>query len=116
MSLAGCAPNGLECREVYFRDTAHGFLAWAVAAVIMVATLPSAASSAVGTAVRATGSVASAAAQGAGTAAAQSAGIDPMGYVVDRLFRSDHPDPNANPQEARAELPSSYYPGYGTAT
>jgi hypothetical protein len=94
---------GVHTDEVYFRDTAHGFLAWAVAAVIMAAALSSAASSAVGTAVRGTGSVASAAAQGAGAAAAQSGGIDPMGYVVDTLFRSDHPDPDANPQEAHAE-------------
>src|ERR1700748_1232886 len=42
--------------EVYFRDTAHGFLAWAVAAVIMAAALSSAASSAVGNSVRAAGS------------------------------------------------------------
>src|SRR6266481_2836472 len=77
---------GVHTDEVYFRDTAHGFLAWAVAAVIMAAALSSAASSAVGNAVRATGSVATAAAQGAGAAAAQSSGIDPMGYVVDTLF------------------------------
>lgn len=94
---------GVHTDEVYFRDTAHGFLACAVAAVIMAAALSSAASSAIGSAARVTGSVASAAAQGAGTAAAQSAGIDPMGYVVGMLFCSDHPDPNANPQEARAE-------------
>jgi VIT1/CCC1 family predicted Fe2+/Mn2+ transporter len=94
---------GVHTDEVYFRDTAHGFLAWAVAAVIMAAALSSAASSAVGNVVRATGSVASAAAQGAGAAAAQSGGIDPMGYLVDSLFRSDHPDANANPQEIRTE-------------
>ena len=94
---------GVHTDEVYFRDTAHGFLAWAVAAVIMAAALSSAASSAVGNAVRATGSVATAAVQGAGAAAAQSSGIDPMGNVVDTLFRSDHPDANANPQEVRAE-------------
>jgi VIT1/CCC1 family predicted Fe2+/Mn2+ transporter len=94
---------GVHTDEVYLRDTAHGFLAWAVAAVIMAAALSSAASSAVGNVVRATGSVASAAAEGAGTAAAQSGGIDPMGYVVDTLFRSERPDANANPQEARAE-------------
>ena len=88
--------------EVYFRDTAHGFLAWAIAAVIMAAALSSAASSAVGNVVRATGSVASAAAQGA-SAAARSDGIDPMGYLVDTLFRSDHPDASANPQEIGTE-------------
>jgi amino acid transporter len=94
---------GIHTDEVYFRDTAHGFLAWAVAAVIMMAALSAAGSSALGTAVRATGSVASAAAQGAGTAAAQSSEIDPMGYVVDTLFRSDHPDIDATPQEVHAE-------------
>jgi hypothetical protein len=93
---------GVHTDEVYFRDTAHGFLAWAVAAVIITAALSSAASSAVGSVARATGSVASAAAQGAG-AAAQSGGIDPMGYLVDTLFRSDQPDANGDPQEIRAE-------------
>jgi hypothetical protein len=89
--------------EVYFRDTAHGFLAWAVAAVIMAAALSSGISSAVGSVARATGSLASAAAQGAGTATLQSGGVDPTGYLVDTLFRSDHPDANANPQEVRTE-------------
>jgi hypothetical protein len=46
---------GVHTDEVYFRDTAHGFLAWAVAAVIMAAALSSAATSAVGNIVRATG-------------------------------------------------------------
>ena len=94
---------GVHSDEVYFRDTAHGFLAWAVAAVIIVAALSSVGSSALGTAVRATGSVTSAAAQSAGAAAAQSGVIDPMSYVIDTLFRSDRPDPNASPQEVRTE-------------
>jgi hypothetical protein len=94
---------GVHTDEVYFRDTAHGFLAWAVAAVIMAAALSSAASSAVGNVVRAAGTVAGAAAEGAGGAAAQSGGVDPMGYMVDTLFRSDRPNANAEPQETRAE-------------
>ena len=92
--------------EIYFRDTAHGFLAWAVAAVITAAVLASATSSLIGGAARTAGSVASSAAQGAaGAAAAQpgSATLDPSGYLVDTMFRTDHPDPNANPQAARAE-------------
>src|ERR1700680_604901 len=36
---------GLHNPEVFFRDTAHGFLAWAVAAVVGVAVLASVASS-----------------------------------------------------------------------
>jgi hypothetical protein len=61
-------------------------------------------SSAVGSVARATGSLASAVAQGVGTAAVQSGGVDPTGYLVDTLFRSDHPDANANPQEVRTEV------------
>jgi hypothetical protein len=94
---------GVQTDEVYFRDTVHGFLAWAVAAVIMAAALSSIATSVVGSAARGAGSLVTAAVQGAGTAAAQSEGIDPMGYVVDTLFRSERPDSNASPQEVRAE-------------
>jgi len=67
--------------EVYFRDTANGFLAWAVALVITVTFLASAATSMVGSA-----SQASPSAQGAAVSA-----IDRNGYFVDTLFRSDHP-------------------------
>ena len=76
--------------EVYFRDTAHGFLAWAVATLITAAMV-------LGTA----GSLASAGAQAgamagstAVTAAASSnSNADPMGYFVDTLFRSEGPAP-----------------------
>jgi hypothetical protein len=70
---------GVHTDEVYFRDTAHGFLAWAVAAVIMAAVLSSGLSSAAGSVARAVGLVAGAAAPGAGTAAAQSGDFDPTG-------------------------------------
>jgi hypothetical protein len=94
---------GIHTDEVYFRDTAHGFLAWAVSAVIIATALSSVASSAVGNVTRAAGSVAGAAAAGASTAAAQSGGIDPMGYLVDTLFRSDQPSVDASSEEIRAE-------------
>jgi hypothetical protein len=94
---------GVHTDEVYFRDTVHGFLAWALAAVIMAAALSSIATSVVGSAARGAGSLATAAVQAAGTAAAQSEGIDPMGYVIDTLFRSDRSDANSNPQDVRAE-------------
>lgn len=92
--------------EVYFRDTAHGFLVWAVGAVVSVMLLGSAASSLVGAAADAGASVAS----GAGTAitaaagsGAAAAGASPD-YLVDTLFRSDKPDANSNPDKARAEV------------
>ncbi|HEY4374022.1 MAG TPA: hypothetical protein VGN52_19000 [Burkholderiales bacterium] len=75
--------------EVYFRDTAHGLLVWAVGLVIAAAFLGSAASSLVGTAADLTAGVAGA----AGAAAASNennAGnpADPTAYFVDNLFRN----------------------------
>ena len=86
--------------EVFFRDTAHGFLAWAVATVVSVALVASAATSVVGGAARTAGNAATAAASDAGQGAAQSA-ADPSGYYVDALFRADKP--GANDPDAKAE-------------
>ena len=90
--------------EVYFRDTANGFLAWALASVLTAALLTSAISSLVGGGARAVGSVAGGAAQ-AGQVAGQAGGAatDPTAYLVDTLFRSDKPDANASSQDVRAE-------------
>jgi hypothetical protein len=76
--------------EVYFRDTAHGFLAWALATAIVASVLTTAISVLVGGTVAVTSNVASAAAQGAGQAAVQSGATvaDPTGYYTDMLFRS----------------------------
>ena len=65
--------------EVFFRDTANGFLAWAVASVLTVTFLASAAASMVGAA-------------GPGVeAGARSPASDPNGYFIDSLLRSDKP-------------------------
>lgn len=84
--------------EVYFRDTAHGFLAWAVATLATAALLTSVIGSIIGGGVQAgaqvVGGVASTASSAVGSAAA-SAGMahddegGPMGYFVDSLFRRD---------------------------
>jgi hypothetical protein len=91
---------GVHTHEVFFRDTAHGLLAWALAAVIGAAVLASAVSSLLSSGTHAAATVISAAAEGAGQAAVQQ---NPLGYYVDSLFRSDHPDANASDQEVRAE-------------
>lgn len=84
---------GLHTHEVAFRDTAHGFLTWAVATVIGAVVLTSAASALVGGGVRATATVASGAVQGA----AQNSGNADRGmsqardYAIDTLFRSSDP-------------------------
>lgn len=58
--------------EVYFRDTANGFLAWAVALIVTVTFLASAATSMTGSVTERTPNA-----------------IDPNAYFVDMLFRSD---------------------------
>jgi hypothetical protein len=86
--------------EVYFRDTAHGFLAWAVALVITAAFLASAATSMVGTPVSSPPGLAGMA------SGVQSDGreADPNGYFVDRLFRSDSAKPDSNGASVRGEV------------
>ena len=86
--------------EAYFRDTAHGFLAWAVASLATAALLTSVIGSIVSGGVQAGASVAAGAAT-AGTAAAIGAdkGADEAGpamnYFVDTLFRKDMNAPAA---------------------
>jgi hypothetical protein len=83
--------------EVFFRDTAHGFLAWAVATVVSVALVASAATAVVGGAARTAGNAATAAASGR----TAQAGADTSGYYVDSLFRAEKP--GANDPDAKAE-------------
>ena len=84
--------------EVYFRDTAHGFLAWAVASLVTAALLTSTIGSILGAGVQAGASVmggaasnASAAVGGAVAPTLMAPGNDsgPMAYFVDSLFRRD---------------------------
>lgn len=91
---------GVHTHEVFFRDTAHGFLAWAVAAVLGAAVLASAVSSLLSGASHAVATVASGATEGASQEAVQT---NPFAYTVDSLFRSDHPSANATDQDVRAE-------------
>ncbi len=93
--------------EVFFRDTAHGFLTWAAATVLTVAFLASATASVVSGGVHAGAAVASGAAVGAasqaGTKDPHQNSNDPLAYYVDVLFRSNKPNPNVSNQEALGE-------------
>ncbi|WP_310459850.1 hypothetical protein [Sphaerotilus sp.] len=73
--------------EVYFRDTAHGFLAWAVASLATAALLTSVIGSILSGGVQAGASMVSGAAATVRMAPGNDAG--PMGYFVDSLFRRD---------------------------
>ncbi len=73
----------LHTDEVYFRDTAHGFLAWAVASLATAALLTSVIGAIVSGGIQAGASMA-----GPGMAKSDiSSG--PMGYFIDSLFRKD---------------------------
>jgi hypothetical protein len=87
---------GVHSDEVYFRDTAHGFIAWALASVLGAVLLASPA-----------GSLISGGASGAlqGGAAAMSRS-GPMDGYVDTLLRSDAPASQTagNGNESRGEM------------
>ncbi|MBW8909442.1 MAG: hypothetical protein JF620_10575 [Mesorhizobium sp.] len=86
---------GIHTDEVYFRDTAHGFLAWALATLLVVGVLGSALSAALGSGVQAVSNVASGAAMGASAGASANAGggatSNATSYLVDSLFRPADP-------------------------
>lgn len=87
---------GVHTDEVYFRDTAHGFLAWAVATLLTAALLSSVVGSILGAGAQAgatvVGGAATAATAAGGAAASQGASdasAGPMNYFIDSLFRRD---------------------------
>jgi hypothetical protein len=94
----------LHSDEVLFRDTVHGFMAWAVAAVLSAILIASAASSVASGGTHMAGSALSGAASTATQAASQSgSGGAAQDYAIDTLFRSDHPSANTSDQDAKAE-------------
>jgi hypothetical protein len=92
--------------EVYFRDTAHGFLAWAVASLATAAMLTSVIGSIVSSGAQASAAVAGGATTTAAVAAStvgasvkNDSSTESMGYFVDSLFRKDisaAPNPSAS--------------------
>jgi hypothetical protein len=96
--LAGRLRNrwtGVQSAEVHFRDTAHGFLAWALASVLGAILLASPASSLLGGAT-----------SGAMQAASSSQAAGPMDGYVDALLRPVNPtaDNTGNSGDTRREL------------
>ena len=107
--------TGTHTHEVFFRDTAHGFIMWALSTVLVASLLASATASLVGAGAHGAAMVASgAAAGGAGAAGSAMAGggasgagadssapagtMSPVGsvsaYNIDTLFRSAQPNAN----------------------
>lgn len=96
--LAGRLRNrwiGVPTTEVHFRDTAHGFLAWALASVLGAVLLASPATSLLGGAT-----------SGAVQAASSSPATGPMDSYVDTLLRPANPtaENTGNSANTRQEL------------
>lgn len=92
---------GVHSHEVFFRDTANGFLSWALATVVGAVLFASAGSSFIGMAVHSASSVASGVAQGTVQTAASGSLLS--GYDADRLFRGDKSPSNAGLPAPTAE-------------
>ena len=84
---------GLETTEIQFRDTAHGFLAWAVASIAGAVLLASPASTLIG-----------GAAGGTVQAAANSAPSSPMNNYADMLLRSENRSDQQSLTDTRGEI------------
>ncbi|MDB5851769.1 MAG: hypothetical protein JWP29_5521 [Rhodoferax sp.] len=114
---------GVHTDETYFRDTAHGFLAWSVATLVTAAMLTSAIGAIVSGGAKAGASGAGSAATAAVTAGAAAAAgstssaSDSNSYFIDSLFRkaaspqaAPQPDavaPNAGASSAGAPVPNA---------
>jgi hypothetical protein len=113
--------------EVFFRDTAHGFLVWAVGLVMTASFMTSAVTSLVGGSAKVGAAAITAGAAGAGTAAAVQPATanapntaDPTAYWVDALLRTDKPagdtaasaTPSPNDAAVRAELGRIFTVGF----
>ncbi len=81
----------LHTDEVFFRDTVHGFLAWAMASIFTVAFLTSALASVLGTGTQAAATVAAGGASNPAMARPAGPGADngPFAYYIDGLYRND---------------------------
>jgi hypothetical protein len=105
--------TSLHTDEVYFRDTAHGLLAWAVATLFTAMLVGGAMRAAMSGAIDAGAGVAKATATAAATAAAGAAGagkeggdsgLNPVDYFSDVLLRSEKAPADAGGANVRAEV------------
>jgi hypothetical protein len=101
----------IHTHEVFFRDTAHGFITWAIGTVLVAIFVTSAGAAAITGGVHAATTVASAATGSAAGSAAASSSATPgdstiAPYTLDGLFRSPRTESNssaASAAEQRAE-------------
>lgn len=94
--------------EIYFRDTAHGFLVWALSAVISMILLSFTAASVVSGTAKAGASMAGAGAGAAvamaGDKAADHASASPIDYFADMLLRPEATSAASSERDMHAEV------------
>ncbi len=90
--------------EVFFRDTAHGFLSWALATIFVAGFLASSLTSLAGVGAKAVGATAIVGGTAAGTGAAASAGTPDLStsYFTDALLRPERVGADARNDGASA--------------
>ncbi len=81
--------HGVHTHEVFFRDTAHGFITWATATLLASAAAAVIASSTAGAGLHAASSIGAGAAMAAASSATSGPSVDP--YDVDTLLRPANP-------------------------
>jgi hypothetical protein len=92
---------GTHTHEVFFRDTAHGLITWAVASVLVAAAI----GSSIGAAGRAVGAAGRTAVEGAGAVSNGAAHDHGSAYGIDRLLRpADVGAPQADPKPEVAHI------------
>jgi putative Mn2+ efflux pump MntP len=91
--------TGTHVHEVFFRDTAHGFVTWALATVVVAGIAASSITSVIGGSSRAAAQVAGSGASGVMATANSPA----ASYNVDKLLRSSG-DASASAADTRAEV------------
>lgn len=93
--------------EIYFRDTAHGFIVWALSSVVGFILLSSVAASMVSGTVKAGASLAGASASAVSTAAGPAIKDNDMfslDYFTDALMRPQNPSQNYNQTQTNKEI------------
>lgn len=98
--------SGIHTDEIYFRDTAHGFVAWALATLFMAALASSVITSTISSGVQAVSSVTSGATNAVSSAAGQAVDDGSVSYFVDSLMRPATPTTGGD-QNAQAATEAS---------
>ena len=95
--------HSLHTHEVFFRDTAHGLLTWALATLVVAILLGSAMSSALSGATHAAATVGAGAAANKTASSGDNAAADPLAYYIDGLYRTNGRAAGSGDHDVRAE-------------